>query len=79
MTADEAVSELLSMPRDSFETWCTEAYADIFGTHAGKWLCKYSTEKLAAWFLMYYVWNESAQEWQFTPAVERFSDLVDLS
>ena len=77
MTTDEALSELSSMNRQDLENWCKETYFDIFDTHAGKWLCKYSSEKLVAWFLMFCVWDTDSQEWKFTPAAEKFSELVD--
>lgn len=77
MTADEALSALLHMDRSDLEAWCKEAYFDIFATTPGKWLCKYTTEKLIAWFLMFYLWDIHEQEWKFIPAVERFVDLSE--
>lgn len=79
LTSDEAIVELSLMDRQDLESWCKDAYVDVFGTPAGKWLCKYSSEKLVAWFLMFYTWDTDEQEWKFTPAAERFAELEDLS
>lgn len=77
MTIDQAISELEQLSRQDLENWCKDAYEDIFATSPGKWLCKYSTEKLIFWFLMFYEWDNINQDWIMTSETEYFSKISD--
>lgn len=72
---DLAVQYLESIDRTELELWCVDAYEEVFGTVPGKWLCKYSSEKLIAWFLMFYEWDAIANEWVMTPESDTFAQL----
>jgi len=73
INAEQAEHALRDMSHDELLINCKEAYNDIFETGSGgRWMPKFSHEKLVLWFLMYFIWNEQDQMWVFSPAVEKF-------